>query len=75
MDSSEWRTEAARNALGRLLPRLEAKYKNALADNPVRRNHFNSRLNREWERCSYTCTSFTGGSMISFYTLEQVSTC
>jgi hypothetical protein len=36
MDRSEWRREAARNALSRLLPRLEASHKHSLADIPAR---------------------------------------
>ncbi len=72
MDSSEWRREAARNALGRLLPRLEAKYKNALAEIPVGRSHFNNRLNREWERLFIYLHELYGWQYDFFYTLEQV---
>ncbi len=72
MDRSEWRREAARNSLGRLLPRLEARYEKALADIPARRNHFNSRLNREWERLFIYLHELYGWQYDFFYTLEQV---
>ena len=72
MDSSEWRRQAARDSLARLLPRLETKYKEELADVPGRRNRFNSRLNREWERLFVCLHELYGWQYDFFYTLEQV---
>lgn len=72
MDRSEWHREAARNSLGRLLPRLEVNYKNAFADIPVRWNHFKNRLNREWERLFIYLHELYGWQYDFFYTLEQV---
>ena len=72
MDRPEWRREAARNSLDRLLPRIEAKYEEALADSPVRRNHFYDRLNREWERLFIYLHELYGWQYDFFYTLEQL---
>ncbi|MGB9436813.1 MAG: alpha-amylase family glycosyl hydrolase [Desulfobacterales bacterium] len=72
MDRSEWHREAARNSLGRLFPRLEVNYKHALADSPVRWNHFKNRLNREWERLFIYLHELYGWQYDFFYTLEQV---
>ena len=72
MDRSDWHREAARNSLGRLFPRLEVNYKHALADSPVRWNHFKNRLNREWERLFIYLHELYGWQYDFFYTLEQV---
>ena len=72
MDRSEWRRDAARNALGKLLPRLETQYKNALADDPVRWHQFKNRLNREWGRLFIYLHELYGWQYDFFYTLEQV---
>ena len=72
MDRSEWHREAARNSLGRLFPRLEVNYKHALADSPVRWNHFKNRLSREWERLFIYLHELYGWQYDFFYTLEQV---
>ena len=72
MDRSEWRRKAARNSLGRLLPRLEARYEKALVDNPARWNFFHKRLNREWERLFIYLHELYGWQYDFFYTLEQV---
>ena len=72
MESSEWRREAARNALSRLLPRLEVSHKHSLVDIPVRWNHFKNRLNREWERLFMYLHELYGWQYDFFYTLEQV---
>ncbi len=72
MDSSEWRREAARNSLGRLLPRLEINHKQGLADIPVQWNHFKHRLDREWERLFLYLHELYGWQYDFFYTLEQV---
>ncbi len=72
MDRSEWRSEAARNALSRLLPRLEADHKRSLADIPARWNHFKNRLHREWERLFIYLHELYGWQYDFFYTLERV---
>ncbi|MFH1980592.1 MAG: alpha-amylase family glycosyl hydrolase [Pseudomonadota bacterium] len=72
MDQYEWRPEAARSALSRLLPRLEDKYKNALSDIPAQWNHFKNRLNREWERLFTHLHELYGWQYDFFYTLEQI---
>jgi len=72
MDRSEWHRESAHNSLGRLLPRLEVNYKHALADVPVRWNHFKNCLNREWERLFICLHELYGWQYDFFYTLEQV---
>jgi amylosucrase len=75
MDRSEWRREAARNSLGRLLPRLEARYEKALVDKPARWNFFHKRLNREWERLFIYLHELYGWQYDFFIPWNRFSTC
>jgi amylosucrase len=72
METYEWRLEAARSSLNRLLPRLEEKHDLAIADVPLQWNHFKNRLNREWERLFICLHQLYGWQYDFFYTLEQV---
>lgn len=72
MYTSDWRPEAARNSLKRLLPRLEKSYEKELADAPVQWNFFKNRLNREWERLFTYLHELYGWQFDFYYTLELV---
>ena len=72
MDRYEWRLEAARSSLGRLLPRLEKTYEKELSDVPVQWNQFKNRLNREWERLFVYLHQLYGWQYDFFYTLELI---
>ena len=69
MESYEWRREAARNSLSRLLPRLEDAHAKALTDIPGEWNHFINRLSREWERLFVYLHELYGWQYDFFYTL------
>jgi amylosucrase len=72
MESYEWRREAARSSLNRLLPRLENFHAKALTGIPGEWNHFKNRLNREWERLFVCLHELYGWQYDFFYTLEQI---
>jgi amylosucrase len=72
MDHHDWRQDAARSSLGRLLPRLEKAYGSELSQNPVRWNQFKHRLNREWARLFGYLHQLYGWQYDFFYTLELV---
>jgi hypothetical protein len=72
MESYEWRREAARSSLNRLLPRLEDAHAKALTGLPGEWNRFKKRLNREWERLFVYLHELYGWQYDFFYTLEQV---
>ncbi len=72
MDRHDWRQDAARSSLNRLLPRLEKAYENDLAKTPVRWRQFEHRLNREWERLFGYLHQLYGWQYDFFYTLERV---
>jgi amylosucrase len=72
MESYEWRREAARSSLNRLLPRLENFHSKALTGIPGEWNHFKNRLNREWERLFVCLHELYGWQYDFFYTLEQI---
>jgi amylosucrase len=72
MYAHDWRPEAARNSLKRLLPRLEKSYEKELADIPVQWNRFKNRLNREWERLFAYLHELYGWQFDFYYTLELV---
>lgn len=72
MYAHDWRPEAARNSLKRLLPRLEKSYEKELADIPVQWNRFRNRLNREWERLFAYLHELYGWQFDFYYTLELV---
>ena len=72
MESYEWQHDAARRSLQRLMPRLEEKYAESLQSVPVKWNHFQNRLYREWERLFQYLHQLYGWQYDFFYTLELV---
>ena len=72
MDGNDWRRNAARSSLNRLLPRLEAHYSTSLTDITTAWERFNQRLEREWERLFVLMHELYGWQYDFFYTLEQL---
>ncbi len=72
MNGHEWRKDAARQSLSRLLPRLEGHHASALRSAPEPWNQFKHRLHREWERLFGYLHELYGWQYDFFYTLEQV---
>lgn len=72
MEPLEWRHEAARSALSRLLPRLEKQCQPRLADRSAQWTLFKVRLDREWERLFICLHDLYGWQYDFFYTLEEV---
>ena len=71
MGSHEWRTEAARNSLGRLLPRLEKAHDKSLAAQMVQWRQFKNRLHRRWGKLFFHLHDLYGWQYDFFYTLER----
>ena len=72
MDGNDWRRDAARNSLNRLLPCLEAQYATSLTDITASWDLFEKRLKREWERLFILLHELYGWQYDFFYTLEQL---
>jgi len=72
MDKHDWRPEAARDSLKRLLPLLEKTHEKKIVDIPFQWNLFKARLNREWERLFICLHELYGWQFDFYYTLEQV---
>lgn len=72
MQGQNWKTDAARSSLNRLLPRLERSYEEELSDIPVEWAHFKERLRHEWDRLFGYLHELYGWQYDFFYTLEQV---
>jgi amylosucrase len=68
----EWRQEAARSSLERLLPRIEKNHEKRLAENPAQWIQLKERLGREWERLFIGLHDLYGWQYDFFDTLEQV---
>jgi amylosucrase len=68
----EWRQEAARSSLDRLLPRVEKNHEKRLAANPAQWLVFKERLDRNWARLFGCLHDLYGWQYDFFYTLEQV---
>ncbi|HKL22126.1 MAG TPA: alpha-amylase family glycosyl hydrolase, partial [Tichowtungia sp.] len=71
--NKDWRVEAARRSLERLLPRLEAGYAGELSVRPAAEwKSFRKRLDSEWERLFGYLHELYGWQYDFFHTLEQV---
>jgi len=72
MAENDWRRDAARRSLERLLPRIEKDYAAALADQPTAWRQVKKRLAGEWGRLFAGLHSLYGWQYDFFYTLEKV---
>lgn len=68
----DWRSEAARDSLKKLLPRLEETYAEEIAELPAEWDHFSRRLHTEWDRLFAYLNELYGWQYDFFYTLEQI---
>ncbi|MEJ2638478.1 MAG: amylosucrase [Desulfosarcinaceae bacterium] len=72
MDFNDWRQDAARVSLERLLPRFENQYARTISEDPRKWQAFKRRLDREWGRLFGHLHELYGWQYDFFYTLEQV---
>lgn len=72
MNDKDWRTEAARSSLARLLPRLKAQHAPNTSEIAVEWHQFQDRLDQHWERLFGCLHELYGWQYDFFYTLEQV---
>ena len=72
MNGEDWRRDAARRSLERLLPRFEAQYRLSLNVVPAAWTRFRKRLDREWPRLFSDLYTLYGWQYDFFYTLERV---
>jgi amylosucrase len=72
VDFNDWRQDAARVSLERLLPRFENQYARTISEDPRKWQAFKRRLDREWGRLFGHLHELYGWQYDFFYTLEQV---
>ena len=73
MNPHDWRPQAAKESLNRLLPRIETSYKKQIAAVPQTSwTRFKARLHRDWERLFCCLHDLYGWQFDFYYTLEQV---